>query len=91
MQCVVFVSTLQNMLKKFPFEDSILKDLDVINPDKICSYSYENKSLAQRFPQIGLAESDELDHLREEFMDFKLIILLCRLMHKGKVDLECQN
>ena len=68
-----YVSTLQKMLKKFPFGDSILKDLDVINPDKVCSYSYEKiKSLAQRFPQIGLAESDELDHLREEFMDFKL-------------------
>ena len=42
-----YVSTLQKMLKKFPFGDSILKDLDVINPDKVCSYSYEKiKSLA---------------------------------------------
>ena len=61
------------MLKKFPFGDSILKDLDIINPDKICSYSVDKiKGLAQRFPQVSHAESDKLDHLREEFMDFKL-------------------
>ena len=29
-------------------------------------------SLAKRFPQIGLADANSLDQLREEFLDFKL-------------------
>ena len=61
------------MLKMFPFGDSILKDLDVINPDKFCSCSFPIvESLAKRFPQLGLNDSTSLNLLREEFIDFKL-------------------
>ena len=61
------------MLKKFPFGDSILRHLDIINPDKFCSYSFSTvEGLAKRFPQLGLAGSRTLDLLREEFIDFKL-------------------
>ena len=35
-----YVASVQKMLKKFPFGDSILKDLDVINPDKFCTCSF---------------------------------------------------
>ena len=28
------------MIKKFPFSDSILKDLGIINPEQVCSYSF---------------------------------------------------
>lgn len=68
-----YVASLKKMLKKFPFGDSILRDLDIINPDKFCSYSFSTvEGLAKRFPQLGLADSRTLDLLREEFMDFKL-------------------
>lgn len=65
-----YVASLKKMLKKFPFGDSIL---DIINPDKFCSYSFSTvEGLAKRFSQLGLADSRTLDLLREEFMDFKL-------------------
>ncbi len=66
-----YTASLQKMLKKFPFEDSILKDLGIINPDQVCNYTFSTvESLAKRFPQIGLADSKLIDILREEFMDF---------------------
>lgn len=59
------------MIKKFPFGDSILKDLGVLQPDKTSSYSATTLlNLAKRFPQIGLSES--LDLIEEEFNDFIL-------------------
>ena len=71
--CDFYVASLKKMLKKFPFGNSILRDLDIINPDKFCSYSFSTvEGLAKRFPQLGLADSRTFDLLREEFMDFKL-------------------
>ena len=68
-----YVATLKKMLKKFPFGDSILKDLGIINPDSVSTYSFSTiESLAKRFPQLSLSDSESLDSLREEFMDFKL-------------------
>ena len=47
--------------------------MDVINPDKFCSYSFSTvESLAKRFPQLGVADYMTIDLFREEFMDFKL-------------------
>ncbi len=34
------IATVKKMLKKFPFSDSILKDLGIINPEQVCSYSF---------------------------------------------------
>ena len=66
-----YAATLKKMLKKFPFGESMLKDLGIINPDNVCNYSFSTiESIASRFPQLGLAET--LDNLREEFMDFTL-------------------
>ena len=39
--CNFYVATLKKMLKKFPFGDSIYKDLGVINPDQVCTYSFD--------------------------------------------------
>ena len=58
-----YVASLQKMLKKFPFGDSILKDLDIINQDKFCMCSSTTESLPKRFPQLGLADSTTLDIL----------------------------
>ena len=61
------------MLKKFPFKDSILKDLGIINPEQVCPYTFNTvENLAKRFPQLDLHTSNSLDRLREEFTDFKL-------------------
>ena len=68
-----YLATLKKMLKKFPFSDTILKDLGIINPHQVHSYTFNTvKSLAERFKQLGLADSNSLDALREEFMDFTL-------------------
>lgn len=67
-----YVATLK-MLKKLPFGDSILNNLGVINPEQVCAYSIDTvKTLAARFPQLELADTEALDQLQEEFMDFTL-------------------
>ncbi len=61
------------MLKKFPFSDSLLKNLEILNPES--TYSHDVSSVidfSKKFPQIGLTDSSSLDKLREEFLDLKL-------------------
>ena len=73
--CSFYVASLQKMLKKFPFSfwDSILKDLGIINPDQVYTYEFSTvEGLAKRFPQLGLGDSQSIDALRNEFMDFQL-------------------
>ena len=68
-----YIASLKKMLKKFPFGDSILKDLGIINPNDACTYTFSTvESLAKRFPQLGLDDSASINALRDEFMDFKL-------------------
>ena len=50
-----------------------MKDLGVLQPDKVSSYSFSTVvGLAKRFPQIGLSASDSLDQIQEDFNDFLL-------------------
>ena len=68
-----YFASLKKMIQKFPFGDSLLKDLGVLQPEKTASYSVETVlGLARRFPQLELADDESLDKLREEFTDFKL-------------------
>ena len=61
------------MLKKFPFGDSLLKDLGILQSNKASSYAFERVfRLAKHFPQIEISDTASLDRLREEFMDFIL-------------------
>ena len=61
------------MLKKIPFGDSILKDLGVLQPNKVSSCTVSTVvGLAKHFPQIGLSASDSLDQIQEELNDFLL-------------------
>ena len=68
-----YQSSTKKMLVKFPFGDSLMKDMRLIQPRHTSSFSVNTViSLATRFPQIGLNDSVSLDRLREEFLDFKL-------------------
>lgn len=68
-----YVATVIKMLKKFPFGDTILKDLGIIDPLQVRSYSFNTfKSIAQRFRQLHLDDSASLDKFKEELMDFML-------------------
>ena len=68
-----YVSSIKKMLNKFPFGDTLLKDLGILQPDKTASYPVSTIiSLAKRFPQLGLDNAASLDELREEFLDFSL-------------------
>lgn len=68
-----YVETIKKMIKKFPFDDTLMKDLEILQPEKTAVFPVSTIiSLAKRFPQIGLAELVELDKLREEFIDFQL-------------------
>lgn len=68
-----YVASTKKMLNKFPFGDTLMKDLSVLQPEKTSSFPFSKViSLAERFPQIGLSDSSSLDRLNEEFQDFKL-------------------
>ena len=68
-----YLATIKKMLQKFPFRDSLLKDLGVLQPNKTSSYPVSTLlDLAKRFPQLDLANTESLDQLREEFIDFSL-------------------
>lgn len=67
------MATIKKMIKKFPFGDTILKDLGILQPEKTSSYSAATAlKLARRFPQMGLSEPETLDRIEEEFNDFLL-------------------
>ena len=68
-----YVQSIQKMLKKFPFGDSLMKDLGILQPDRVNSYTVETVvKLGKRFPQLRLDDPQSVDCLREEFMDFLL-------------------
>ena len=47
--------------------------MGIINPDQVCSYDFTTvERLAKRFPQLNLNDSQSIDSLRIELMDFKL-------------------
>ena len=68
-----YPASLQKMIKKFPFGDPLMKNLEILHPDKTASFSVSTVvSLAKRFPQLGLSDAESLRLLCEEFMDFTL-------------------
>lgn len=68
-----YLSSIKKMLKKFPFGDSLLNDLGILQPDKVFTYQTNTVlRLAKKFPQLELATPTCLDHLKEEFSDFLL-------------------
>ena len=47
--------------------------MGIINPDQVCSYDFTTvERFAKRFPKLNLHDSQSIDSLRIEFMDFKL-------------------
>ena len=61
------------MLSKFPFGDTLMKNLAILHPDKTSSFpSSTVVTLAKRFPQLGLSDSESIRCLQKEFMDFTL-------------------
>ena len=65
-----YIASTKLMLKKFPFGDSLMKDLAILQPDATATFSPNTViSLATRFPQLGISN---LDALREELRDFQL-------------------
>ncbi len=68
-----YSAALQKMFKKFPFGDTILQDLGIVQPIKTKSYTEDTiKRLAKRFPQIELNSPDSLHLLVQEFTAFLL-------------------
>ena len=66
-----YSATLQKFFKIFPFGDTILQDLGIVQPTKTKSCT-TIKRLAKRFPQIELDSPDSLHLLAQEFTDFLL-------------------
>ena len=57
------------MLKKFPFGDSLMKDLGVLQPNKVTTYA---EDVLLKLPQLDLDEEDTIRLLKEEYLDFTL-------------------
>ena len=61
------------MHQKFPFGDTVLKNLGVLEPEKTASYPVSTIiGLGKRFPHFGLSDSTSLDQLREKFLDLTM-------------------
>ena len=61
------------MIQKFPFCDSLLRDLDILLPKKLNTSTLDTViGLAKRFPQLQLSDVSCLDKLREECLDYIL-------------------
>ena len=70
-----YIATLNKMLKKFPFGDTVLQDLGIINPENTSTYEFSTVTkLVKRFQQLGLNDPESIDALRSEFNDFKLSV-----------------
>ncbi len=68
-----YISTITKMLRKFPFGDELMKNLAILHPSKASTFpSSTVVTLAKRFPQLGLSDSESIQRLEEEFMDFTL-------------------
>ena len=74
-----YVSSTKKMLVKFPFGDSLMKDLRIIQPEHTSSFSFNTiNSLAKRFPPIGLNDVVSLQNLKEQFQDFNFLPMIYR-------------
>ena len=61
------------MLKKFPFGDTLMNDLDIFQPEKTSSRAVNTVLVfAKRIPQLRLSDSESIDYPKEEFIDFLL-------------------
>ncbi len=68
-----YLSSIKKMQKKFPFGDSLLNDLGILQPNKASTYEANTVlRLAKKFPQLELDTPERLDQLKEEFSDFLL-------------------
>ena len=68
--CTTFVKTL---VKKFPFGSTILCDLRILNPSERRTYKDFPAAvvrLAKCFPQLGLSQTEKLEELKTEAIDF---------------------
>ena len=68
-----FVKFIKVILKKFPFESTILSDLRILNPSERCNFSDLPGAavrLAKELPQLKLTE--KLDELKVEAIDYQL-------------------
>ena len=68
-----YVISIKKMIQKFPFGDSLLRDLEILKPKKLTSSTIDSViGLAKRFPQLELSDAPSLDKLREECLDYIL-------------------
>ena len=68
-----YIKSTKKMIQKFPFGDSLLRDLDILLPKKLNTSTLDAViGLAKCFPQLQLSDVSCLDKLREECLDYIL-------------------
>ena len=84
-----YSATLQIFFKKFPFGDTILQDLGILQPIKTKSYTVSTiKRFAKRFPQIELDSQDSLPRNSQIFLFLLKTFLLLDIT---KIVMEWRN
>ena len=87
-----YSATLQKFFKKFPFGDTILQDLGIVQPTKTKSYTVSTiKKFAKRFPQIELDSSDSLHLLPRNSQIFFFLLKTFLLLGITKIVMEWRN
>ena len=68
-----YVAFVKTLVKKFPFGSTILCDLRILNPSERRTYKDFPAAvvrLAKCFPQLGLSQTEKLEELKTEAIDF---------------------
>jgi len=67
----IFIKSIEKMMKKFLFGDSLLRDLEILKPKKLASSTIDVViGLANKFSQLKLSDDySSFDKLSEECLD----------------------
>lgn len=67
-----YVTIVAKMVRIFPFHDTLLKDLAVLNPDPKINDNWSPAMVVNLATQFDIVAADQLDHLVAEFQDYLL-------------------
>jgi len=67
-----YVAIVEKMVKIFPFHDTVLKDLSMLNPDSKLRDTWSPTKVRNLATRFSIVADDEIEHLVEDFQDYQL-------------------
>jgi len=67
-----YIAIVKKMVKIFPFHDTVLKDLSMLNPDPKLRNTWSPTMVRNLTTHFSKVADDEIEHLMEEFQDYQL-------------------